>query len=143
MIRLNFRESPPTRSQHIRGDARSLQAFRRCWFREASLRELLPARAKWKFVLGHLRPVLGERQPVSFFTLGGAVPSLLNTGISAGAEFFSFGSRRGIWDRHSYFAPFNFQNSKIPIVPSGGGFCTVSAFPTINRLALPGHAAFC
>ena len=95
MIRLNFRESPPTRSQHIRGDARSLQAFRRCWFREASLRELLPARAKWKFVLGHLQPVLGERQPVSFFTLGGAVPSLLNTGISAGAEFFSFGSRRG------------------------------------------------
>jgi hypothetical protein len=66
MIRLNFRESPPTRSQHIRGDARSLQAFRRCWFREASLRELLPARAKWKFVLGHLQPVLGERQPVSF-----------------------------------------------------------------------------
>ena len=143
MIRLNFRESPPTRSQHIRGDARSLQAFRRCWFREASLRELLPARAKWKFVLGHLQPVLGERQPVIFFTLGGAVPSLLNTGISAGAEFFSFGSRRGIWDRHSYFAPFNFQSSKIPIVPSGGGFCTVSAFPTINRLALPGHAAFC
>jgi hypothetical protein len=38
----------------------------RCWFREASLRELLPARAKWKFVLGHLQPVLGERQPVSF-----------------------------------------------------------------------------
>ena len=143
MIRLNFRKSPPTRSQHIRGDARSLQAFRRCWFREASLRELLPARAKWKFVLGHPQPVLGERQPVSFFTLGGAVPSLLNTGISAGAEFFSFGSRRGIWDRHSYFAPFNFQSSKIPIVPSGGGFCTVSAFPTINRLALPGHAAFC
>ena len=66
MIRLNFRESPPTRSQHIRGDARSLQAFRRCWFREASLRELLPARAKWKFVLGHPQPVLGERQPVSF-----------------------------------------------------------------------------
>ena len=107
------------------------------------LRELLPARAKWKFVLSHLQPVLGERQPVIFFTLGGAVPSLLNTGISAGAEFFSFGSRRGIWDRHSYFAPFNFQSSKIPIVPSGGGCCTVSAFPTINRLALPGHAAFC
>jgi hypothetical protein len=32
---------------------------------------------------------------VSFFTLGGAVPSLLNTGMSAGAEFFSFKSRRG------------------------------------------------
>ena len=26
---------------------------------------------------------------------------------------------------------------------AGGGCCTVSAFPTINRLALPGHAAFC
>jgi hypothetical protein len=26
---------------------------------------------------------------------------------------------------------------------AGGGCCTVSAFPTINRLALPGHAPFC
>ena len=33
--------------------------------------------------------------------------------------------------------------AQIPIVSSGGGCCTVSAFPTINRLALPGHAAFC
>ena len=59
------------------------------------MRELLPARAKWKFVLGHLQPVLGERQPVSFFTLGGAVLSLLKTIIGAGAELFGFRSRRG------------------------------------------------
>jgi hypothetical protein len=32
---------------------------------------------------------------VSFFTLGGAVLSLLKTSIGAGAELFSFGSRRG------------------------------------------------
>jgi hypothetical protein len=76
------------------------------------LRELLPARAKWKFVLGHLQPVLGERQPVSFFTLGGAVPSLLNTGISAGAEFFSFGSRRGHLGSSFLFRPLQFSKLK-------------------------------
>ena len=41
-------------------------------------RELGPATsANWKFVLGHLQPVLGEHEPVSFFTLGGAVLGLL------------------------------------------------------------------
>ena len=143
MIRLNFRESPPTRSQHIRGDARSLQAFRRCWFREASLRELLPARAKWKFVLGHLQPVLGERQPVSFSRSVEQFPACSTQALARARNFSALEVGGGIWDRHSYFAPFNFQSSKIPIVPSGGGCCTVSAFPTINRLALPGHAAFC
>ena len=32
---------------------------------------------------------------MSFLTLGGAVLSLLKTGIGAGAELFSFRSRRG------------------------------------------------
>ena len=59
-------------------------------------RELGPATgANWKFVLGHLQPVLGEHEPVSFLTLGGAVLSLFKTGIGAGAELFSFRSRRG------------------------------------------------
>jgi hypothetical protein len=59
-------------------------------------KELGPATsAKWKFVLGHLQPVLGEHEPVSFLTLRGAVLGLLNTGIGVGAELFSFRSRRG------------------------------------------------
>jgi hypothetical protein len=74
--------------------------------------ELLPARAKWKFVLGHLQLVLGERQPMGFFTLGGAVPSLLNTGISAGAEFFSFGSSRGHLGSSFLFRPLQFSKLK-------------------------------
>ena len=47
---------------------------------------LLPARAKWKFVLGHLQPVLGEHEPVSFLALSGAVLSVLKTIIGAGTE---------------------------------------------------------
>ena len=103
MVRLNFRESPPTRSQHIRGDARSRHAGVHPVLVPGGLIEgnYSLRGQKWKFVLGHLH----SPQRAS--------------------------------------APFNFQSSKIPIVPSGGGFCTVSAFLTINRLALPGHAAFC
>ena len=71
-----------------------------------------PCEGEWKCVLGHLQPVLGERQPVSFFTLGGAVPSLLNTGISAGAEFFSFGSRRGHLGSSFLFRPLQFSKLK-------------------------------
>ena len=59
-------------------------------------RELGPATsAKWKFVLGHLQPVLGEHEPVSFLTLRGAVLGLFNAGIGSGVELFSFRSRRG------------------------------------------------
>ena len=47
-----------------------------------------------------------------FFTLGGAVPSLLNTGISAGAEFFSFGSRRGHLGSSFLFRPLQFSKLK-------------------------------
>ena len=84
MIRLNFRESPPPRSQHIRGDARSLQAFRRCWFREASLR-------KWKFVLGHLQPVLGERQPVSFSRSVEQFPACSTQALARARNFSALG----------------------------------------------------
>ena len=143
MIRLNFRESPPTRSQHIRGDARSHAGVPPVLVPGGLIEGTTPCEGEVEVRPGPSSTSPRRASASEFFTLGGAVPSLLNTGISAGAEFFSFGSRRGIWDRHSYFAPFNFQSSKIPIVPSGGGFCTVSAFPTINRLALPGHAAFC
>ena len=143
MIRLNFRKSPPTRSQHIRGDARSRAGVPPVLVPGGFIEGTTPCEGEVEVRPGPSSTSPRRASASEFFTLGGAVPSLLNTGISAGAEFFSFGSRRGIWDRHSYFAPFNFQSSKIPIVPSGGGFCTVSAFPTINRLALPGHAAFC
>ena len=63
---------------------------------EGLLMELGPAtRANWNFVLGHLQPVLGEHEPVSFLALSGAVLSLLKTIIGAGAELFGFRSRRG------------------------------------------------
>ena len=53
--------------------------------------ELGPAPgANWNFVLGHLQPVLGEHEPVSFLALSGAVLSLLKTIIGAGAELFGF-----------------------------------------------------
>jgi hypothetical protein len=53
---------------------------------------------------------------MSFFTLSGTVLSLLNTGISAGAELLSFGSRRGHLNVIPISSP-QFQSSKIPIVP--------------------------
>jgi hypothetical protein len=59
----------------------------------------------WNFVLGHLQPVLGEHKPVSFLALSGAVLSLLKTIIGAGAELFSFRSRRGHVGVCSYLAP--------------------------------------
>jgi hypothetical protein len=62
---------------------------------EGLLRELGPAPgANWNFVLGHLQPVLGEHEPVSFLALSGAVLSLLKTIIGAGAELFGFRSGR-------------------------------------------------
>jgi hypothetical protein len=82
-------------------------------------RELGPATsANWKFVLGHLQPVLGEHEPVSFLPLRGAVLGLLNTGIGASAELFSFRSRRGhVGVVIPYLAPLNFNARRIPIVP--------------------------
>ena len=45
---------------------------------EGLLMELGPAPgANWNFVLGHLQPVLGEHEPVSFLALSGAVPARL------------------------------------------------------------------
>ena len=62
---------------------------------EGLLMELGPAPgANWNFVLGHLQPVLGEHEPVSFLALSGAVLSLLKTIIGAGAELFGFRSGR-------------------------------------------------
>ena len=64
---------------------------------EGLLMELGPAPgANWNFVLGHLQPVLGEHEPVSFLALSGAVLSLLKTIIGAGAELFGF-SQGPLW----------------------------------------------
>ena len=81
-------------------------------------RELGPAtRANWKFLVGHLQPVLGEHEPVSFLALSGAVLSLLKTIIGAGAELFGFRSRRGHVGVLFLSRPFKCKASRIPNVP--------------------------
>ena len=90
---------------------------------EGLLMELGPAPgANWNFVLGHLQPVLGEHEPVSFLALSGAVLSLLKTIIGAGAELFGFRSgREHVGGRCSYLAPFKCKARRNQNVPAREG----------------------
>ena len=97
---------------------------------EGLLMELGPAPgANWNFVLGHLQPVLGEHEPVSFLALSGAVLSLLKTIIGAGAELFGFRSRREhVGCVVPISPPFNCKARRNPNVPAREGPAGCSTF---------------
>ena len=102
---------------------------------EGLLMELGPAPgANWNFVLGHLQPVLGEHEPVSFLALSGAVLSLLKTIIGAGAELFGFrGGREHVGVVVPISPPLSAKPGEIKTFPPAKGQPGCSTF--VSRCA--------